>query len=171
MPAKVLLDAKIKGIANTPVVVWLFGGAFVFGSKNYLLGGPDNDPLYNGTGILNASPGNVIFVAGNYRLGAFGWLAGTTMQNQGLPNAGLSDQRLLFSWVQDFIHLVGGDKKQVSAWGESAGAGSILHHLISHDPKSSTGALLKPNFTKAAIQSPAYEWQWYGSPAPSARAY
>lgn len=160
VPGSILAGAQKDHTANTPVVVWLFGGAFVFGSKDLVLGGAGNDPLYNGTGLLMADNGNIIFVAGNYRLGAFGWLAGTTMEAQGLPNAGLSDQRLIFRFVQDFIYLVGGDKNQVNAWGESAGAGSILHHLISHDPLSTTGALLKPNFTRAAIQSPAYEWQW-----------
>lgn len=171
VPGSVLTTAQKNGTANTPVVVWLFGGAFVFGSKDYLSGGPDLKPMYNGTGLLMADTGNVIFVAGNYRLGAFGWLAGTTMESQGLPNAGLSDQRLMFRFVQDYIHLVGGDKKQVNAWGQSAGAGSVLHHLISHDPLSKTGALLKPNFTRAAIQSPAYEWQWRASTEPSSSEF
>lgn len=142
-----------------PVVVWVYGGAFVFGSKSQDLGGAYNSPFYNGTSILSASEAEVIYITGNYRLGAFGWLAGTTMEQQALSNAGLYDQRLLFQWVQDFVHLVGGDKTQVTAWGESAGASSILHHLIARDPKDPS-RLLDPLFTKAAVQSPAYEWQW-----------
>ena len=44
-----------------PVVVWFFGGAYVFGSKD--LYGPEF-PFYNGTGLLRASQSGVIFVAG-----------------------------------------------------------------------------------------------------------
>lgn len=54
------------------------------------------------------------------------------MEKDGLPNAGLHDQRAIFQWVQDYVHLLGGNKKDVSAWGESAGGGSILHHLVSN---------------------------------------
>ena len=84
------------------------------------------------------------------QLGAYGWLAGTTMESEGLPNAGLYDQRAALQWIQDYIGLVGGDPAQVSAWGESAGAGSILHQLTSF------GGTQDPLFTKAVMQSPAY---------------
>ena len=137
--------------AKLPVVVWLYGGAFVFGSK--LNFGPEW-PFYTGQGLIEAANNKVIFVAGNYRLGAFGWLAGSYMEKHGLPNAGLYDQRLMLQWVQDWIGTVGGDNTAVSAWGESAGAGSILHHLIQ---KNGTR---DPLFSKVLLQSPAFEWQW-----------
>lgn len=74
------------------------------------------------------------------------------MENEGLPNAGLYDQRAVLLWIQDYISLVGGDKSQVSAWGESAGAGSILHHLIAF------GGTQDPLFSRAVLESPAYEF-------------
>lgn len=49
---------------------------------------------------------------------------------------------------------MGGDPTQVTAMGESAGAGSILHHLTAE------GGTLEPLFTKAILQSPAYEYMW-----------
>ncbi|MCJ1247550.1 hypothetical protein MMC30_004764 [Trapelia coarctata] len=147
--------SALSGGPPLPVVVWFFGGAFVFGSKD--LYGPEF-PFYNGTGLLRAAQSGVIFVAGNYRLGAYGWLAGNYMERAGTPNAGFSDQRLLLQWVQDYIHLLGGDKQQVSAWGESAGAGSIVHHLMRH------GGQEDPLFTKAIVQSPAFQWQWDRNP-------
>ena len=73
------------------------------------------------------------------------------MEKDGLPNAGLHDQRAALQWIQDHISLVGGDKSQVSAWGESAGAGSILHHLVSY------GGTQDPLFSKAILQSPAFQ--------------
>ncbi|KAI0138062.1 carboxylesterase family protein [Hypoxylon sp. NC0597] len=134
-----------------PVVVWFYGGAFAFGSKNPT---PLTGPLYSGRSILRASNYKVIFIVGNYRLGAFGWLAGDYMQRVGQPNAGLYDQALLLKWVQEYVGKVGGDKDHVSAWGESAGAGSILHHLIRED-----GAR-DPLFKTFVVQSPAFEWAW-----------
>lgn len=70
------------------------------------------------------------------------------MEKEGLPNVGLYDQRAVFQWIQDYISLVGGDKKQVSAWGESAGGGSILHHLTAF------GGTQDPLFSRAILQSP-----------------
>ena len=143
-----------QSMPNTPVVVWIYGGAYAFGSKNTA-----PTPFYNATGLIQTgsqSPfgGNFIFVTGNYRLGAFGWLAGSTMESKALPNAGLYDQKLVLEWVQNYIHLVGGNSSDVSAWGESAGASSILHHLISYNGKKD------PLFKKAVTQSPAFQWQW-----------
>ena len=103
------------------------GGAFLFGSKDQV-----PNIFYDGGGLVDQSGGNIIYVAGNYRLGAYGWLAGTTMEQHGTPNVGLFDQRAVFQWVQDYASLFGGDANQVSAWGESAGAGSIMHHLVAN---------------------------------------
>lgn len=72
------------------------------------------------------------------------------MEKQGLPNAGLYDQHAALQWIQDYIGLLGGDKAQVSAWGESAGAGSILHQLVAF------GGTQDPLFSKVVLQSPAY---------------
>ena len=136
-----------------PVVVWFYGGAFVYGSK------ADFDlqqfPLYAGTGAIDAANNNLIFVAGNYRLGAFGWMAGMYMEAHGTPNAGLYDQRKILEFVNKYISNVNGDNLQVSAWGESAGASSILHHLIANFQPDKN-----PLFSRAIIQSPAFEWQW-----------
>ncbi|KAK7221626.1 hypothetical protein V2G26_009629 [Clonostachys chloroleuca] len=63
---------------------------------------------------LQASNYSSIFIAGNYRVGAFGWLAGDYMQRVGQPNAGLYDQALLFEWVQKYIDQVHGDKENFS---------------------------------------------------------
>ncbi|EEU44553.1 uncharacterized protein NECHADRAFT_85213 [Fusarium vanettenii 77-13-4] len=135
-----------------PVVVWIHGGAFAFGSKNRL------GPIGTGQSILRASKYQTIFAAGNYRLGAYGWLAGDYMQSAGQTNAGLYDQALLFDWVQLYIGQLNGDKDQVSALGESAGASSILHHLIRE------GGTIDPTFSRFAVQSPAFEWAWDNSP-------
>ncbi|RSL52686.1 hypothetical protein CEP54_010768 [Fusarium duplospermum] len=137
---------------QAPVVVWIHGGAFAFGSKNRL------GPMNSGQSILRASNYKTIYVAGNYRLGAYGWLGGNYMQTAGQTNAGLYDQALLFKWVQKYIGQVNGDKDQVSAFGQSAGGSSILHHLIRE------GGTIDPNFSKFAVLSPGFEWAWDNLP-------
>jgi carboxylesterase type B len=76
------------------------------------------------------------------------------MENQGLPNAGLWDQRAALQWTKDNIHLLGGDPTQVTAMGESAGAGSIMHHLVAE------GGTLDPLFKRAIMQSAAFQPMW-----------
>ncbi|KAK1242012.1 hypothetical protein MKX07_007835 [Trichoderma sp. CBMAI-0711] len=84
--------------------------------------------------LMAASQANgqdgAIWVAMNYRLGAFGFLSGPTLQQSGgSPNAGLLDQRLALEWVQKNIHLFGGDPDNVTIMGVSAGGGSVMHQI------------------------------------------
>lgn len=155
------LDIFVPGSAvrnpttsKLPVIHWFYGGAYIFGSKDMLEGA--TLPFYDGTGMIKQSGNNVIYVASNYRLGAFGFMAGTTMEKTGLPNAGLWDQRAALQWTQDNIHLIGGDPTQVTVMGESAGAGSILHHLTAGGGQGDVA----PLFKRAIMQSTAFQPMW-----------
>ncbi|KAL7621929.1 hypothetical protein AAE478_007429 [Parahypoxylon ruwenzoriense] len=148
VPGKALKNPSSQKL---PVLTYVYGGAYVFGSKDSL---EPELPFYDGTGLVAQSGNKMIFVAMNYRVGAYGFLAGTTMEKEGVPNAGLWDQRAAFQWVQDHISLVGGDPTQVTAMGESAGGGSIMHHLVGE------GGKLDPLFSKAILLSPAFEYMW-----------
>lgn len=107
-----------------PVLVHLHGGGYCIGSKAFY-----NDPV----GLLSRSQTDgsdgIVYAAMNYRLGAFGWLAGPSFQKDGTANAGFYDQRMALEWVRQHVHLFGGDKNRVTVIGESAGGGSIIHHL------------------------------------------
>ncbi|KAF1987591.1 alpha/beta-hydrolase [Aulographum hederae CBS 113979] len=129
------------GAKSVPVVNWIFGGAYNLGSK-------DN---YNQAVLVKAAENNMIAIAANYRLGAFGWMAGSTMEEDATANAGLYDQRAVFEWIQKEIHVVNGDKNSVTAFGESAGGGSIMHHLTAFGGKQD------PLFHRAILQSPAFQ--------------
>lgn len=102
-----------------PVMVFIYGGGFAFGSSAYR--------VYNGQYL--ASEGEVVVVTFNYRLGALGFLSTGTNDLPG--NYGLLDQVKALQWVQDNIEGFGGDPKQVTIFGQSAGAASIALHMLS----------------------------------------
>lgn len=108
--------------ANVDAKVWIYGGGFTGGDKAGINTG-------NPAGLIQRSNDGIIYVALNYRLGAFGWLAGPTFQTDGTPNAGLHDQRFALHWIQKHIASFGGDPDQVTVMGESAGGGSIMHQI------------------------------------------
>ncbi|KAH8176833.1 carboxylesterase family protein [Sarocladium implicatum] len=147
VPEKALRDPTLK----LPVIVYVFGGGYTLGGKDLL---EPLLPLYDGSGMIKQSGKNIIFISFNYRLGALGFLAGTTMERDGLPNTGLWDQRAVFEWVQAHISKVGGDPAKVTAIGESAGASSLMFHLVAE------GGTLDPLFQKAVLLSPAYQPIW-----------
>lgn len=93
----------------------------------------------------------MVYVALNYRLGAFGFLSGSSFEEQGgVLNAGLYDQRLALQWIQDNIYRFGGDKNQVTVFGESAGGGSIMQHMVAY------GGAAPSLFNRAVLQSPGF---------------
>lgn len=95
-----------------PVMVWFHGGAFIFGGGK--------NPLYDGS--ILAQRGDVVVITINYRLGAFGFLY--------IPevtiNAGILDQALALKWIHDNIASFGGDPNNITIFGESAGAYSVV---------------------------------------------
>lgn len=115
---------KQRRRAKAPVLVWIHGGGYTGGSK---------DDSGSAAGLIARSGGDnngrVIFVSFNYRLGAFGFLSGATLQADGVANAGLLDQRFALEWIQRNIHHFGGDPGRVTVVGESAGGGSIMHQI------------------------------------------
>ncbi|KUI53127.1 Lipase 2 [Cytospora mali] len=128
---------------EAPVLVWMHGGGFTYGSKT-----STGDPAgIISRSMLNESEG-VIFISINYRLGLFGWLGGGDVT----PNLGFYDQRVAFEWVKEYIPLFGGDPDRVTVIGESAGAASLLHHITSYGGE---GPL---PFAQAVIQSPAFQF-------------
>ncbi|RAL65860.1 hypothetical protein DID88_005523 [Monilinia fructigena] len=129
--------------AGAPVLVWIHGGGYVYGSKT-----SSGNPASLVAASLENEKEGMIYVAMNYRLGLFGWLAGDSKVT---ANAGLLDQRLALEWVQTNINLFGGDPNRVTVMGESAGAGSILHHITAYG-----GTKDRAPFQRAIPQSPAF---------------
>ena len=110
--------------AKLPVMVWIHGGAFVFGSGSQ----PDF------SGVQFAKQG-IILVTFNYRLGRLGFFAfpGLTREHpeELKANYAYMDQIAALQWVQRNIAAFGGDSKNVTIFGESAGGVSVHTHLSS----------------------------------------
>ncbi|MCX2929696.1 carboxylesterase/lipase family protein [Mycobacterium sp. CVI_P3] len=96
-----------------PVMVWVHGGAYIFGSGS--------QPLYDGSVLADGS--DVVVVTINYRLGALGFL---DFSSAGFDsNIALRDVLAALRWVRDNIAGFGGDPDRVTLFGESAGAGIV----------------------------------------------
>ncbi|KAG9380385.1 PnbA Carboxylesterase type B [Pyrenophora tritici-repentis] len=140
-----VLDNVGKGY-GAPVLVWIYGGGYTGGSKN-------NNPAGLLAASGNSTNGDIIYVALNYRLGAMGWSSGPSYNEEGgVSNLGLYDQRFALEWVQENIHLFGGDKNRVTVFGESAGGGSIMHQITAYG-----GANGSAPFQQAVPQSPGWQ--------------
>jgi para-nitrobenzyl esterase len=132
------MPAQSKKNAKLPVMVWIHGGAFVFGSGSQT----------ETSGESFAKQG-VILVTFNYRLGRLGFFAFPALSkeypNEPKGNYGYMDQIAALKWVKDNIRAFGGDPTNVTIFGESAGGVSV-HSLI-------TIPAAKGLFHKAIIES------------------
>jgi para-nitrobenzyl esterase len=125
---------------NRPVLVWIHGGSFKHGAtSNY---GPNR----------LAAQGDLVVVQVQYRLGVFGFLAGSY---------GLEDQQAALRWVRRNAAAFGGDPHNVTIMGESAGAYSVCDHLAS---PAAAGL-----FQRAIIQSGPCSAEWSPTTYAAAR--
>ncbi|GAA5836898.1 hypothetical protein JCM11251_005817 [Rhodosporidiobolus azoricus] len=148
-PAGTAPDAKL------PVMVWVYGGAFLIGSTT----------MYDGANLVSRSISvnqPIIYVSMNCkdRLNSFGFLPGAEAAADSTvsPNAGLLDQRLALEWVQENIAAFGGDPTKVTLFGESAGAISVAFQMLAFDGNIKSAATGNDLFRAAIMQS--------GSPIP-----
>lgn len=124
--------------AKAAVMVWIHGGA--------LRGGNLASGIYDGSQLARRG---VVVVTLNYRLGVFGYLAHPELTaespHSSSGNYGLLDQIAALQWVRDNIARFGGDPTNVTVFGESAGALSVIELM--------TSPLARGLFQKAIMQS------------------
>ncbi len=130
---------------SRPVMVWIHGGAFQFGSGS--------TAWYDGERFT--TNGDVVVVTVNYRLGPLGFmylgdLFGAEYAESG--NLGLLDQIAALEWVHENIAAFGGDPGQVTIFGESAGGASVA--TLMGTPAARPGEL----FQRVIAQSGAVSW-------------
>ncbi len=107
-----------KANQKLPVLVWIYGGGFSFGSTS--------EASYDGTHLAQKG---VVLVSIAYRVNQFGFLATSELSaenpNHVSGNYGLLDQIAGLRWVQENIAAFGGDPRKVTIFGESAGGISV----------------------------------------------
>ena len=115
-------DPTVKhGAKKLPVLVWVYGGSFTGGSGNI-------------TPEALARTG-VIVVSFNYRVSTFGFIAHPQLSAESPAhvsgNYGLFDAMAALRWVRDNIDEFAGDRKNITLFGQSAGASVITLLMIS----------------------------------------
>src|SRR5215475_2842731 len=126
--------------AKRPVMVWLHGGAFSFGSAN--------SPRYDGSRLARRN--DVVVVAVNHRLNIFGHLDLSSLGDRRFAqsgNAGVLDLVAALEWVRAHADRFGGDPGNVTIFGQSGGGGKVCALLAM--PRA------KGLFHKAIVQSGA----------------
>ena len=103
---------------NKPVMVWIYGGAFV--------GGYAHEALYSGSNFVSAQ--DVVLVFLNYRLNVFGFLnlASVDSSFEDSGYLGTKYQVAAGKWVKENIAAFGGDPNNITVFGESAGSISTM---------------------------------------------
>ncbi|KAJ6578070.1 Alpha/Beta hydrolase protein [Mycena capillaripes] len=138
-------DGAGAPVGDLPTVVYIHGGGYIAGAAS----------LFNGEDIIRQSNRGVVVAIIQYRLGIFGksficFLAGSAVKKTGALNAGLLDQDFALRWVNRHISKFGGDPSKVTIWGQSAGAGSVIQHLVANNGRT------KPQLFRAAITSSTF---------------
>jgi para-nitrobenzyl esterase len=132
--------APLHAAAPAAVMVFFHGGSGIFGSGAL--------PYYSGAAFARDG---VVLVTANYRLGALGGFAHPALTQAARADGDLMgayatmDQMAALRWVKRNIAAFGGDPGNVTIFGESAGAISVLNLL--------TMPLARGLFDKAIVQS------------------
>ncbi|KAI1077060.1 alpha/beta-hydrolase [Whalleya microplaca] len=134
---------RTKGIPlskKLPVFVYIHGGSFNFGSWGSL----------DAASFVAFSKAPITVVSFHYRLNSLGFLPSKLFEEEDLLNLGLQDQYFfLRHFLQKHISSFGGDPKEITLGGRSAGGHSVgIHHF--HNYGQDAG---KPYFARAIYQS------------------
>ncbi|KAB8295580.1 carboxylesterase/lipase family protein [Bifidobacterium avesanii] len=124
-----IADGTADPDAKLPVMVWFYGGGNQYGSTA--------DGRYRGEWLAGEG---VVVVSVEYRTNVFGFFAHPRIDGRGdgpdggdapCANFGYLDQRLALLWVRRNIAAFGGDPGNVTIFGFSSGASSVVAHLCS----------------------------------------
>lgn len=124
------------------VMVWIHGGAWQGGSNAHLIEA-------TGGGSMLSEKGGIVTVCLNYRHNIFGCLQ---QPDAGITNLAFKDMIAGLQWIQENVHNFGGDKDNVTIFGESAGANSVA--VLYGSP------VAEGLFAKAICSSGSFDSYW-----------
>ncbi|KAE8259062.1 hypothetical protein A4X13_0g1275 [Tilletia indica] len=108
-----------NGQGGAAVMIWIFGGSFLYGTSSSMLYNPQN---------FVESNNDIIVVSFNYRTNIFGFPQSPQIRKMDAAigfNRGLEDRDLVIQWVHNNIARFGGDPNRITLFGESAGGVSV----------------------------------------------
>ena len=155
---------KKMPLKKLPVMFWIHGGGNTSGLKD----------IYDFSKMVKRH--DVIVVSINYRLGPFGWFTHPAIQDlqSGLDktsNFGTLDIIEALKWVKSNISLFGGDPKNITIFGESAGGHNVFSLLASNEAKGLFHkAISQSGYTTSIQANLAYKQDFY-SPTSSHTAF
>ena len=101
--------------SRKPVMLWIHGGGNFAGASS--------EAMFDGEALARHG---VVLVSANYRMGVFGFYEHPELtaesKHHASGNYGLMDQVAALQWVRDNIARFGGDPRNVTIFGESAGS-------------------------------------------------
>ncbi len=124
----VFMPKDIDKNKKLPVAVWIFGGSYEMGGIGYL---SENDHRLHYDLSTFSNDTNTIAIAINYRLNAFGFLNLHSLSNKFDINNGFYDIKMALEFINNNIEAFGGDKDNITLFGESAGGALTLSMLAS----------------------------------------
>lgn len=137
----IFAPANATTSSKLPIMFFVQGGGFTSNSNGN----------FNGTGLVEASGGNMIVVRTNYRVGILGFLGGLDVAanvNSAATNNGLRDIIAAARFVQEHAEAFGGDPNHIVLSGDSSGAEAIDILLASNN-----GTGWPELFVGAAVES------------------
>ncbi|KAH8280906.1 hypothetical protein KR054_004017, partial [Drosophila jambulina] len=138
---------ELNSASPLPLIVFFFGGGFEKGDPTKDLHSPDYFMMRN-----------VVVVTVSYRVGPLGFLS-LNDPAVGVPgNAGLKDQLMALKWIKENALNFNADPKNITAFGESAGAASVDYLMLNPNAEGL--------FHKAILQSGNVLCSWSLCPIP-----
>ena len=146
-------DAVPAGADRLPVMVWIHGGGNTIGDA----------VLYDGSRL--AERGRVVVVTVQYRLGVLGWFSHPALRGDGTTaddrsgNYGTLDLIRALEWVERNVAAFGGDPRNVTVFGESAGGSNVFSLLLS--PRAAglfQRAIVESGGTTSVSRAEAENW-------------
>ena len=157
-----LWTPALGGARKRPVMVWLHGGGYNYGSANWI--------AYDGHNL--AARHDTVLVAVNHRLNGYGYIyfGGLTKDPAFAEgNVGQLDIVAALQWIKDNIEQFGGDPDNVTVFGQSGGGGKVSNILamppakgLFHRAIIESGATLKGVTKDDATKSAAQVFQALG---------